>query len=417
MYPTYVINLDRVPEKWEKLKASATWPLTRFSAIDGSTLTDRPGYMNAMMWGCLSSHRALWKIISNQNQPCLVLEDDCVLYPELQGNIESAMRSIPSDYDAAILGSSGSDVEGDTLLCAAIYPMMRRRSMRRMNKEWHIPGAFIGLHCYLLTPAGAAKLCANKETYHADCVVCRDASVVMYMPNCSLVSQQAKIGQQFMYNRHVSWGWLACEPVFDTPMGTVRTAHLVGAYGAIAAALFASSSKVLQACAVQMAAIPAMHYWGTTSQIKATRGREYEEIPNTKKALYRANDAMFFVCLAVVGVTASQQGKLKSVVNLIVVLQLLKMFISSRFTLPDPSCFCDQMSLKANSFMNYCGDLFISGHILPSLVLTKIAAPALSTPLVAAQTYLILKTKSHYVQDILRSVLLTDVVGLFMGIS
>jgi hypothetical protein len=36
---------------------------------------------------------------------------------------------------------------------------------------------------------------------------------------------------------------------------------------------------------------------------------------------------------------------------------------------------------------------------------------------VAAQTYLILKTKSHYVQDILRSVLLTDVVGLFMGIS
>jgi GR25 family glycosyltransferase involved in LPS biosynthesis len=162
----YVINLDRDTKKWQQMQAKAPLPVQRFAAINGSTHPNRPFHMNAMMYGCLLSHRALWSIIAAEPADCLILEDDCVFKDHFVEKLTEHLHSAPSDYDILILGYTASDVSNDVLLAAAANPFMWRRTMRKVNDDWWVPGIFIGR----LTPAGARKLLQNTDMYHTDCV-------------------------------------------------------------------------------------------------------------------------------------------------------------------------------------------------------------------------------------------------------
>lgn len=261
MYETFVVNLDRDTEKWASIQSSATWPLTRFSAVDGEEEKDYPFYMNAFMIGCLRSHKRLWEMISARDAPCLVLEDDCVLPPDFESRVAEVMATIPDDWDIAVLGYSASDVSGDTLLAAACNPFMKRRTMYRVNNQWYVPGFFFGTHCYLLRPSGGKKLVRNTNTYHADAVLCRDTSLDMYCPARS-IAQQAKLPGVY-YNDHLTWKWLLAEPLCAVGGVTIKLSHGIVLYAGVLGAMLVSRKKAWRTAGIVAITIPLVHYAGT----------------------------------------------------------------------------------------------------------------------------------------------------------
>ncbi|KAG5185053.1 hypothetical protein JKP88DRAFT_180818, partial [Tribonema minus] len=99
MCTSYVINLDRDADKWKAICKRAGRALTRFPAITGATASCRPWYMNPMMWGCLCSHRKLWKMAASSSTPFLILEDDCLFCDDFEAKVSMAMQTVPSDWD------------------------------------------------------------------------------------------------------------------------------------------------------------------------------------------------------------------------------------------------------------------------------------------------------------------------------
>ena len=103
--PTYVINLDRRPDRLQRLGVRAErWP-----AVDGRSLRLTPALRkllapNDFFWkkavaGCALSHLGLWKRIATQGS-AVVLEDDAVLAP----GWERAIQNLPPDLDILYLG-------------------------------------------------------------------------------------------------------------------------------------------------------------------------------------------------------------------------------------------------------------------------------------------------------------------------
>ena len=92
---TYVINLDRTPDRYQFVKENLDrigLPHQRFSAVDGANLTaedwkkvDKLGYrlfhgkiLREAEVGCYLSHTSVMEAFLKTDQPfCLILEDDC----------------------------------------------------------------------------------------------------------------------------------------------------------------------------------------------------------------------------------------------------------------------------------------------------------------------------------------------------
>eukprot|EP00953_Heterococcus_sp_UTEX-ZZ885_P008863 5265-Heterococcus_DN1.PRE.15 len=406
---TFVINLDRDVEKWKQLQQSVSWPVERFSAIDGALVKDRPFHLNAFMVGCLMSHRALWKRVARETEPCLILEDDCVFPAGFVQEMQRVMGTIPKDYDLAVLGYSGSDVDGDVLLSAGCYPVMRRRTLMQVNDDWWVPGIWIGCHCYMLTPAGAKKLCLNTDMYHADAVLNRDSSLVVYCPNSSLVSQSVRVGM-FMYNQHVTYEWLLLEPVIALGPVTLRLGHIVAAYIALTGWLLLSKRQSLRTAGCAVAVVPLIHYFGTRSHVGAgLRRRAAETAPHCPRTerLHGLNDALSVSTVLIVSLVAHSQGRFHQVMRAYLGLLTTKMAVSSLFASPDPSQVCDRRSLQKKTLFEYCSDSAVSGHMIPSLILANLN-PALGLPLAAAQASTILGSKARLPIELLCSVFLVQ---------
>ena len=409
MYKTFCINLDRQPEKWQRLQQSVTWPVERFSAVDEKVTPDRPSHMTAFMYGCLQSHKSLWCKVARGSETCLILEDDCEFSGSFVQDLSKLMSTIPSDFDLAVIGHSGNDVDGDTLLAAGCYPVMRRRTPRRVNAEWNVPGIWIGSHCYLLTPAGAQKLCRNTDMYHADAVINRESSLIVYCPNSSLVSQTVRVGR-WMYNDHVTYEWLLLEPIIAVGDMTVRLGYLVAAYAALTGALLLSKRESFRTIGCAVAALPVIHFFGTKSHMNAGRRRTYIETASHNEEmenLHKVNDLLSASTVALMGAVAHKQGCFHTVMRAYIGLITTKMIVSSMFEADDPSCICDRRSLRKNTLFEYCSDAKVSGHIIPALVLANLA-PKLGLPVVAAQTFTIMASKSHQLQDLGWSVVLVQ---------
>jgi GR25 family glycosyltransferase involved in LPS biosynthesis len=266
MYETFVVNLDKDTKKWNDIQARAPWPLTRFSAVQGKLVENRPWYMNHFMIGCLLSHRALWHLVAQQSEPCLILEDDCLFCTDFQQQVKTVMQSVPADYDIAMQGYIASDVSQDVLLASFAYPLMKRRNLKRVNDVWFVPGMCLGSHCYLLTPAGARKLVKNTNVYHADCVLNRDTSLRLYCP-CQPLATQVVRGN-CMYSESVSWEWLASEPVMGVGPMTLRVVHLIALYIALLLVLQRSKNATARNMAFSLQLAPVMQYIRTRYYIE-----------------------------------------------------------------------------------------------------------------------------------------------------
>lgn len=122
---TYVVNLDRRPDRWTAFTKKTEGGeedgkykflnYSRFSAVDGQKLTpndqlqrifENNDYMMRQgMVGCALSHISIWiELVYSPFEYFCVLEDDIDFVPEFQKKFTHLVNSLPTDWDICFLG-------------------------------------------------------------------------------------------------------------------------------------------------------------------------------------------------------------------------------------------------------------------------------------------------------------------------
>jgi GR25 family glycosyltransferase involved in LPS biosynthesis len=115
-FPTTVcINLDRRPDRWQRLQAELAHhgfqSVKRFSAIDGNVI-EIPAHWNhsAGAYGCLRSHVQVVSEARESGAPnVLIFEDDAVLDPEFEDKFARFIKAVPADWDMLYFGALHKD--------------------------------------------------------------------------------------------------------------------------------------------------------------------------------------------------------------------------------------------------------------------------------------------------------------------
>lgn len=184
---TYVINLsqshDRLIDMKNHLDSNyITWE--RFDAIDGNKLSKDEIEKNTtfmcktlcskQMIGCALSHKKLWeKIVDEDVDNALIIEDHIVFKEGFESILENAWKELPSDWDILFLGCGGlCDKNGyqdvSSVLFNLIKPYKNNKSIKKNNII--IPELPTGLYCYAISNKGCKKLLKriNKINFHID---------------------------------------------------------------------------------------------------------------------------------------------------------------------------------------------------------------------------------------------------------
>lgn len=113
---TYVINLDRRPDRLNELKLPISWE--RFSATDGQKYTESP--VKERGWrGCYDSHlRLINKLKNEESNYFLILEDDVEVCDNFIEKLERIINELPKEWELLFLG--GWNVGDKTKYCEGI---------------------------------------------------------------------------------------------------------------------------------------------------------------------------------------------------------------------------------------------------------------------------------------------------------
>ena len=99
---TYVINLDKRPDRLFNLNIPVKWE--RFEATDGEIYSNQPKHMKGWM-GCHNSHTRLIEKITNENHNLfMIFEDDVELCDDFIYKLEIIINSLPKDWELLFLG-------------------------------------------------------------------------------------------------------------------------------------------------------------------------------------------------------------------------------------------------------------------------------------------------------------------------
>jgi hypothetical protein len=170
--PTYVINLDKRKDRWQKFSLQPTLNefsnLQRFSAVDGSKLDifsdDRvslhtrqniakkyrrshyeintPGAVGASL-----SHITLWQnFLKSDAEYLVIFEDDTIIDPLSLEYIDALIPTLPDSWDMWLLGHHNWSLSS--------VPITTSKT-----NGWHRVREFTGAHAYILSRRGAQILC------------------------------------------------------------------------------------------------------------------------------------------------------------------------------------------------------------------------------------------------------------------
>ncbi|HSE18233.1 MAG TPA: glycosyltransferase family 25 protein [Pyrinomonadaceae bacterium] len=112
---TVCINLDRRPERWQRLHAQLArhgiHNVQRFPAVDGETVAKPAGWPHtAGAYGCLLSHiQVIREAQQSHASSVLIFEDDTVLDPDFQSKFAGFSREVPDDWDMLYFGALHKD--------------------------------------------------------------------------------------------------------------------------------------------------------------------------------------------------------------------------------------------------------------------------------------------------------------------
>jgi GR25 family glycosyltransferase involved in LPS biosynthesis len=109
------ISLDRRPDRWQRMQAELARhgieAVTRFSAVDGNTLTLPAHWRHtAGAFGCLLSHvQVVQNARDRGHESVLIFEDDAVFDPEFKIKFASFIEEVPADWDMLYFGALHKD--------------------------------------------------------------------------------------------------------------------------------------------------------------------------------------------------------------------------------------------------------------------------------------------------------------------
>lgn len=154
MVDTYVINLDRSPQRWAaislRLQQFPQLRVHRINAVDGQYLPEVPvrksfvcPALSSGTLGCYLSHLSAWKTVRDSGAPyALILEDDVVLHESIFTEILTALCRPP------------------------IRTIWDICSFQLNHRGWPVPMAKLGEHqlcAYLTCITGAGAYLVNQK--------------------------------------------------------------------------------------------------------------------------------------------------------------------------------------------------------------------------------------------------------------
>jgi GR25 family glycosyltransferase involved in LPS biosynthesis len=134
-----VINLDRRPDRMEKLEPQLTqlgisWE--RFSAYDAKELDIKPYVAGT------KSHVSAWHKYFDIKGPVLILEDDALFCEDFNQKFEQVMKTLPEDWDIFYLGALLDRYTGKTI---------------PVNEHWVKQVVSTGTQAYCINPKNVHK--------------------------------------------------------------------------------------------------------------------------------------------------------------------------------------------------------------------------------------------------------------------
>lgn len=178
MIESFVINLDRQPERYAAFQAwngNLGVDIRRFPAVDGALLDENArraiatsGLVTIGGIGNAASHKRMWEYCQKQGRRIVVLEDDAVLRADFSAALRLLVSSIKGFWDIVLLGWNANGV-------VVVRPGERVRppKLPTFPKEADLIGFQIsvaqapevarlttafGTCGYLISPRGAARL-------------------------------------------------------------------------------------------------------------------------------------------------------------------------------------------------------------------------------------------------------------------
>ena len=168
--PTFVVNLDRRPDRWKTFSAQPLVKqfsqLKRFSAVDGNkldVLNDKrisPGTRQNIMRkyrrsdyeintpgaiGATFSHSSIWREFLQTNAEYVVIfEDDTMVRKKDLDLITKLIPRLPQEWDMWLLGHHTWNIKSTPLTSNV--------------ESWHKVQQFTGAHAYILNRRGAELL-------------------------------------------------------------------------------------------------------------------------------------------------------------------------------------------------------------------------------------------------------------------
>ena len=188
---TFVINLDRSPDRLEEIRShldARGVPFTRFSAVDGkqlpydhivkhTTVACRTLLCTKAIVGCALSHYKLWRHVADgSHQWVLILEDDAKLDVDFKDKMEVLHQSLQRhpEVDMVYLYAQG-DYGQDDMAASKLFSQF----MSAMGTKTNLPSSDVLVPpfplctaAYILSKRGAEKLARMVERdgirYHID---------------------------------------------------------------------------------------------------------------------------------------------------------------------------------------------------------------------------------------------------------
>jgi len=192
----FVINLESQTARWDFQQQQLAARGLRFERViacdkNHPAVDRQDGYWDswqrpllASERACLLSHQRVWETISQEQSPCLVLEDDVILAKDIAQTL--ALMADLQDIEHISLETRGRK----KLLSKHRWSLGDHHGLRRLYLDR------TGAAAYVLWPAGAQRLLADSQFQCglADAMICGSAALQSYQlePAAAIQSDQCE---------------------------------------------------------------------------------------------------------------------------------------------------------------------------------------------------------------------------------
>jgi len=188
--PVWVVNLDKSKDRWSKCVEefqkqdvqADRFPATLGKAVPQEELEEKTTFgaryfCTPGMIGCFMSHMRIWERVVNEDLEAVVaLEDDVVLYPNFNERLRDVLQELPDDWDVCLIGAVGCIAEVREPFYMKFYGLITGGgrpapgTTRSVSENIFVPYRPAGTHAYVVSRKGAEKLLKEcpQARYHVD---------------------------------------------------------------------------------------------------------------------------------------------------------------------------------------------------------------------------------------------------------